>query len=304
MVNNSLINDEGLGIIFDRAFNSSSTFTVPTNNSFGVVQADVTTSTTSLSKIVPLLDGVTNDDGSNAFTGSSGGDNSTDNTSVFKEGGGNTDVTAQNLIANDTNADKIWVISDLSVAGTVIDGSKYWGFWLYIKDAAALAKLSAGALQVRFGSDSGNYYWFGFASSYFSVGWNWVSTNTVVNSGTESGSVGSPIDYFYLKISTNNVTDTFVAGDVVYDLLRTWSLSDTLLALDSGYPNIDGSTFNVTYQYTVTAEKGNGYPLTGSLEQNTDASILTYGISKFPSKSKSSTDRFIFKYVDRLVRRN
>ena len=37
MVNNSLINDEGLGIIFDRAFNSSSTFTVPTNNSFGVV---------------------------------------------------------------------------------------------------------------------------------------------------------------------------------------------------------------------------------------------------------------------------
>ena len=57
---------------------------------------------------------MTNDDGSNAFTGSSGGDNSTDNTSVFKEGGGNTDVTAQNLIANDTNADKIWVISDLS----------------------------------------------------------------------------------------------------------------------------------------------------------------------------------------------
>ena len=40
------------------------------------------------------------------LTGSSGGDNSTDNTDTYKEGAGNVDVTSQNLIANDTSATK------------------------------------------------------------------------------------------------------------------------------------------------------------------------------------------------------
>ena len=109
-----LVND-GVKIIMDRAYNDdgSTTYTAPTEFKVGQDQTTPEQTDTDLDNPVPIANGTINDDGDNQLTGSSGGDNTTDNTTTFKPGGGVSDDTAQDLIANDTNATKIWTIADL-----------------------------------------------------------------------------------------------------------------------------------------------------------------------------------------------
>ena len=254
---------------------------------------------TSLEIAVPISNGTVNDNGDNTLTGSSGGDNSTDNTTTFKPGAGESDDTSQNLIANGTNATKIWTISNLASLGVNITGTQPFGLWFYINDAADLAKFvsSGTALEIKLGSDSSNYFSLTKESSDLAVGWNWITSNTVnVEDLTETLTVGSPIDTFIIEVTTNNASDTFSSGDVIYDLLRQWAPSDLVKSMDANFPSYNSSTKEISSQATLSLLEANGFPISEALIRNTDGTGWTR--DTFTPFSKSSTEELKFSQKD------
>jgi len=293
------LNPGGKKIILNRSFKSSPDYTTISRVKFGTNSTTTyTESSTEIDNPVPIEDGTVLDDGSNTLTGSSGADNSTDNTSTFKPGAGQSDVTAQNLIKNDTNATAIWTISNLATAGTNATADQYTGLWIYIKDATALAKFvtSGTCLEIKLGSDSSNYYSITYETGDLSTGWNWLPIG-ILNSLTETGTVSGNIDTFIIEITTNNATDTFVAGDVVYDLLRQWEETDMYINLSASYPLINETEFKVDIRTLLGSSQAVGFNLDVVAFYNTDGSVLMYGLDTF-DESKSDTDEFEITRTD------
>lgn len=282
---------------------SSTQYLPETQFRVGISDNNISTTTTSLTKIIPITAGTANDDGSNTLTGSSGGDNSTDNTTTYKTGAGTSDTTAQNLISNTTNVTKKWTISDLSSEGSGVTSTDYAGLWLYIKDQTTLDYFadSGNCLKIIIGTDASNYYYFEWTKSQLSLLWNFVSNfNTVVENWD---SVGTPTSlvYFSIEITTNNVTDSWGSGDVIYDILQSWSDSDTKKDFETGYPIIDYTNLEVTKRLRLNSTESVGFPITHIAILNEDTTPLTGGLSSFSSQSKSSTDEFIFIEKERLI---
>lgn len=309
MTNNSIRTTKGKNTFLYRAYTGngslSSTQYLPTTKfKIGRNSNTINVADTDLTEPIPITDGTVNDDGSNQLTGSNGGDNSTDNTTTYKQGAGQSDNTSQNLIANGTNATKTWTISNLASAGTNMTGTQPASLWLYIKDATALAKFltSGTAIEIKFGSDSSNYYSKTYEASDLSTGWNYLSTQTTnIEDLTETGTVSGNIDTFIIEITTNNATDTFVAGDVVYDLLRQWQSSNLIKDFTSGYPDINFVTNEVTIRCFIASTEANGFNIDSLGDFNQDTTPLLLGEDNFEDESKSDTDEFAFIIKDRII---
>lgn len=293
----------GIGTILNRSYGDASQSKV-NSVKIGQNQTSVSESDTDLTQAIPISNGTVNDNGDNQLTGSSGGDNTTDNTTTFKPGAGTTDITAQNLIANNTNVSKIWTISDLSSLGTNITITQPFGLWLYINDSADLDKFktSGTALEIKLGSDSSNYFSLTKEASDLSTGWNWITSETTnVEDLSETGTVGSPVDTFIIEITTNNSTDEFTTGDVIYDLLRQWASSDLLKTMDTGYPLVDSVANTVQHRATISSVEANGFNLSGFGTFNTDSTALIEGLENFDEESKSDSDQFIYTVKNKFV---
>jgi len=298
MANGSLTTRQQKKGLMYRGYTSSPTDTQydpPTKFTIGINGTTPSENNTDLVEAIPISDGTVNDNGSTNLTGSSGGDNSTDNTTTYKEGAGESDNTAQNLIANDTNATKIWTIAALS---TNITATQPVGLWIYIKDATALAKFVS--LEIKLGSDSSNYYSLSKTAAQLSTGWNWVNSgSTNVEDLTETGTVSGDIDTFIIEIVTNNATDEFVAGDVVYDLLRQWEDSDLLKLFNTGYPSLNLTNLEVSMKCTLLSNEGNGFLVDSIGTKNVDGYLMDIHVQD--DESKSSTDEFIYTIKNRMI---
>ena len=305
----SLITTNGKSIMLYRTYTangslSSTLYLTPSKFKMGISSGTVAVEDTDLDIAIPLSNGTVNDNGDNTLTGSDGGDNSTDNTTTYKEGAGLTDATSQNLIANGTDVNKIWTIANLAALGTNIIGTQPFGLWFYIKDATTLAKFvtTGNALLLKFGSDAANHYTKPYTAADLSVGWNWLTSGTTnVEDLTESGTVTGNIDTFLIAIDTNNAADTFVAGDVIYDLLRQWQLSDLIKSFQSGYPTFDYVNNEVEIRCYLNSLEANGFTVDSLGIFNEDTSPLMAGADDFTDESKSSTDEFIFIIKDRII---
>lgn len=309
MTNISLKTQNGRKILLNRGYKSTPDYTVPSVFRVGINQTTPLITDTALDYIIPITNGTINDDGSNTMTGSDGADNSTDNTDTFKPGGGVTDVTAQNLIANDTSVTKVWTIADLDTSGSDAVGTKPYGLWLYIKDATALAKfVSAGtALSIKFrtnGDGATLYYEDAYEDGDLAVGWNWITSNTTNVEDLTEGAGGAPsgdLDEFVITITTNNATDEFAAGDVVYDMLRQWDTTDSWQLYVSGYPTLNETNMEATTRCYLEGTKANGFLIDSCSFENTDGTPLVSDMDKFDEDSKSDTDEFAFVAVDRII---
>ena len=299
MANAVVKTTNGKKVILHRSYTpnaslSSTLYTEPKWALFGTDQATSNVSDTDLTRVIPVYNGTVIFNCSAAFTGSSGGDNSTNNTSIFKEGAGQIDATAQNLIANGTNVNKIWT-REPTTANWV--GTSFAGFWLYIKDSATLAKMVS--VTLRAGADSSNYWSKQWLNAVLTTGWNWLTTG-VLNTNTPTGTVTGTLDYAAIVIVTNNSADTFVAGDVAVDLLRQWTETDTLVAFDATYPQFDYTGLTVTRQVTLNSAMANGFNISGFGNDNNDTTKLLTDSNSFGADSKGSTDEFIYVLVDRV----
>lgn len=304
MATGSTITNLGIDIIMDRLITAIPTLSAISQFQVGIGTTTPSVSDTALEIAVPIGNGTVNDNGDNTLTGSSGGDNTTDNTTTFKQGAGVFDVTAQNLIANNGNATKIWTIADLSALGTNITQTLPFGLWLFILDQTALDKFltSGTALEIKLGSDSSNYFSLTKTAADLATGFNWITSNTVnVEDLTETGTVSGNVDTFIIEITTNNSTDTFVAGDVVYDLLRTWTPSDLVKNMETGFPSDDTATKEVTSRMVLLSTEANGFPITELGVFNTDGTIQIYSHDVVTARDKVNTIELRFIQVDRFI---
>lgn len=300
----SIVSTNGKNVILNRAYLGTPTLSQPSKFMVGISQTTPVVTDTALDVAIPISDGTTCDDGSNTLTGSSGGDNSTENTTTFKQGGGNSDATAQNLIANDTNATKLWTIADLDTAGSDATAAQYIGCWIYIINAAALAKFktSGTCLEIRVGSDTSNYYAIEYTAADLAVGWNWVTGNTTaLEDLTETGTVSGDLDTFQIAIITNNATDEFAEGDIVYDLLRQWEATDLTQNIETGWPTFNLTDSTVTIRGELTSVQANGFDLDGAALFNTDSPDLLTDEDDYTSESKSDTDEIVYIWVNQLT---
>ncbi len=296
--------NNGVKIIMDRTYNDdgATSFTAPAEFKVGQDQTTPEITDTDLDNPVPISNGTVNDDGDNQLTGSSGGDNTTDNTTTFKPGAGVSDVTSQNLIANNGNATKIWTIANLAANGSNITGTSRFSIWLYINDAADLAKFksSGTVIEVKLGSAVGDYFSKTWERSELAVGWNWLNSGTTaVEDLTETGTVAGNIDTFIIEITTNNATDTFTTGDVLYDLLRTWVAGDLTKTITS--TTIDNTAKTVQIRSDLASTEANGFNVDSHGLFNTDATPLLEGLENFTEESKTDTDEFIFTIQNQFV---
>ena len=158
------------------------------------------------------------------------------------------------------------------------------------------------ALTLKLGSDSSNYYSITRTAALLATGWNWVADHdTAVSGWTETGTVAGNVDTYIIEIVTNNATDTFVAGDVLADLLRTWQVSDTVKTFETGYPAIDETNHEVEIRCAVSSTLANGFDLDGFCLVNTDGTVLMHSEDTITAESKSNTDQFTFIVKDRLI---
>ena len=267
----------------------------------GLSQATPTISDTNITLPIPIENGTLNDGAAAVWTGSDGGDNTTDNTSIYKEGAGAGDVKAQNLITNVTSASKVWTKTPLTASVTA---ARFIGYWLYILDATALAKIVTVDLKLITNGDGATlFYILSTPVANLAIGWNWIYSTVLVSALTQ-GAGGPPsgaLNEAIINITTSVLTDDFVAGDVVYDCLRTWQTSDLTKTYVTGYPVIDLTNMEVTTRCYLDVTRANGFNLTGVGQFNTDATPLMTDVAQYDSESKSSTDEFVYIVKSKLV---
>ena len=305
MATGGVITKTGKNVMLNRTYKSSPDYTIPSTFRVGIGTTTPVAADTGLGIHIPIGDGTVNDDGTNTLTSSDGGENSTSNTTTYKEGAGVTDGTAQNLKTDNSSATKRWYIADLASAGTKITGTKPVSLWLYIKDAAALAmfKSSGTALEIRLGSTlATNFYKITRTAAQLAVGWNWITTGTTnVEDLTETGTVAGDIDTFEIVITTNNAADDWDDTDVIYDLLRQWEVADLSDTFVTGYPVFDETNKKVTMRYYLNSLQANGFPITETGSFNTDGTPLIIDHDVFTSISKTSTDEIAIVVVNTMV---
>ena len=303
MATGGLITNNGKNWLLNRAYKATTDYDEPYYLKIGIGLTTPVVTDTAMETPIPISNGTINDDGSNTLTGSGGGSNSTDNTTTYKQGGNVVDVTAQNLIATTGSVNKIWTIADLDTAGTIITDSKYVALWFYIKNAAALAKLASTGtcLEIKMGSDSSNYYSITKEASDLAVGWNWIhSYPTIVSGLTETGTVSGSVDTLVIKAVTGSATALFAAGDVVYDLLRTYEASDLLKAIESGYPIFNTTNKTATTRFKIPVTEANGFDITeiGIFSKDTVPIMIAHDVTSGESKTKS--DEFRYNSTDEV----
>jgi hypothetical protein len=283
---------------------SSTEYLPESQFSIGMNEITPLITATSLTQNIPIADGTVNDDGSNTLTGSAGGEDSTANTIIFKPGANQSDNTAQNLITNTSSLTKTWTISNLATAGVICNASNFVGLWLYIKDAATLDKFeqTGTCIQVRIGAAVGgsDYYYKDWTISKLTTGWNWLCENELLSSWDVSGTPGV-LSQFQINIYTIDAASTFVAGDVIYDLLRSWAVADMYKDYTTNYPSINLTNLEVTKQGYLTSLEAVGYNITGYGDYNKDSSIKLGSKAKLRTRSKADTDEFIFINKDRII---
>jgi len=304
MAEGGVITTTGKNLMINRTYKSSPDYTIPSKFRVGIGTTTPVVGDTGLDIQFPIADGTVNDNGDNTLTGTNGGTNSTDNTITYKQGAGVTDNTAQNLITNNTSVTKQWTIADLASLGNDITKTEPASLWLYIYDAATLTmfKTSGTALEIRLGSDTSNYFSITRTASQLAVGWNWITTGTTnVEDLSETGTVGADVDTFEILITTNNATDDWTDGYVIYDLLRQWAVADLSGNFVAGYPIFDESEKKVTLRYYLNSLEGNGFLISETGSFNTDGTPLMMDRDVFTAISKSNTDEIAIVVVNTMV---
>lgn len=298
----SQIQKKGKSLMLNRTYKQTPDYTAPKYFKIGIKQTNTSENVQVLTNSIPIFDGTVNDDGSNTMTGSSGGTNTTDNTDVFKPGASIFDNTAQNLIANDSNASKIWTLSDVSSEGASFVLNNYIGLWVYILDQDTLDKFlnSGTCLECRFGTDASNYYKMVRTKAQLQTGWNWLTSYPNLLSALDEEGTVSTLNYFQIVITTNNATDEFAAGDVVYDLLRQWDNDDAQKLFEQNYPILDEDTNEVTIRTYLNSLEATGYVTNTNAIFNDDGTQILSDLDTFDEESKGPTDEFIFVRRNRL----
>ena len=311
MANGSILTNSGKKIIINRAFKAAPDYTPVSQFKIGISNGTPNVADTDLDVAVPIENGTVCDNGDQVFTGSIGADNSQDTIITVKEGAGLSDGKAQSLMADaaGTNVLKTWTSPVLSGAGSNKTANLPFGAWLYISAAAYAKLVTAGtAVSMRFltnaDADITKNYQYNRTKAQLAAGWNWITSGTTLTNALTQGTGGAPggvLDLFQINVTTVAAGDTFAADELVYDLLREWSVADLKNNFVSGYPTIDETNYEVQMRCALSSLVANGFDINGLGFVNTDGTVLFGSEDTFTAESKSSTDQFVFIITNRLI---
>jgi hypothetical protein len=302
VTNVSVKTNDGKRILLYRGYTSSpgsTLYTNPTVFELGTNNSTPSNLSTSIDYPIPISNGTVNDNAQYVWSGSLGGTTTTSNVSVYKEGAGQLDNTAQSLLTTGSNVVKQWTKSTISAN---VVKTQPISSWIYIKDAATLAKFSTTttALEIHYAADADNFYMLEKQSTDLATGWNLITSNKVLVSNLTVSGTAVTLSRLDILIRTNNAADAFVAGDVVYDLTRQWATSDLQVGYDTSYPTFDYTKLEVTRKVTINSAQANGYNINVIGTFNTDTTPLLSDIHTLTADSKNSTDEIQYFIVDRF----
>lgn len=278
--------NEGMKVILDRFGNAAPTRLAPTLFSAGTGTTDAAVADTDLQSKIPItgLEIVDSMDATTSWT-----DNADNTISV------NSTTYVETAALNFTKDGTASVNAYSEKTTTSLDyTSKNLCLFVYIKDAAAKAKLAATGIEIRFGSDSSNYYRFDILSSALAVGWNFISKSSAQASAT----VGSPViaasDYTRITFIATGTGITWSAGDFIVDYIFLASSDDYFKAYEVGYPSIDYNNYEIQVRSRLSSLQGNGLLISEYGSFNADATKKLISRAVFTGFSKGDTDELIF----------
>jgi len=293
-----MIVDNGFKIAVNRIAKDTPDYTPVSRFKVSTGQATVTLSDTDVTNPVPIYNTEIVDDCEATTDWIAGADGAiTTNNSTYKIG-----TYSLNLTKSAGTVDNvIWYNESESTLD--FTSKDLWG-WIYIIDAAALAKLATtSAVEVRYGNDyNTNYYKYVYDNADLAVGWNIIKFN--ITDATEVGTVtDNACDSLAIKITYTGTAITTSAGDIVIDDFKLGSSDDTYKDFTSGYPTVDETNMEIVTESYLNSLEANGFLINGVGTFNTDTSVLMQDAFQFTGISKSNTDELIFEIKNRLKRR-
>lgn len=292
IIQNSVFLKGGKKVLHNRYVKTTPDYTGPTKFAVGVNSDTPLRGDTDLYQRIPITSPSVVDACTGVFVASAlATDDSTDNTTLFKSFAGKTDDTAQNIFCGAT-ADKIkyWT----KVTDSVMDETKYLGFWTYFSSQEVIDGFEKLRIGVSASGDPDRYYK-DISASDFAVGWKFYSLG-VINTWSYT-TVPVAFEQLWIEFYAVSAATSWSEGSVVLDGFIQWSLSDTLKTLDSAVP--DESNEEVVIEGKLGATDCEGFFIDGFCVFNGDSSPIALSLDVFDGKSKSADDIFIFSDTER-----
>lgn len=280
--------NEGLKVLMDRFVNDSPTREEPTQFSVGTGTTTAMVTDTALANAIPFntLESVDDMDVITGWTDSADCTLSVNSTTLL-DGSGALNFTKDGTASTVCSSSKTVTSRDYT--------SKWFNIFIYVKDAAMLAKLTTTALNLRYGSDSSNYYQFDIAKSTLTTGWNFISKqSTDADSTTGSPTIAS-MDYLELIFNSTATGDTWVDGDLVVENASVGAESTFYKDYEATYPTIDETNFQITIRSRLSTVQANGHLISEYGAFNEDATRKMITRVDFTGFSKTNTDELILQ---------
>ena len=266
----AVITDNGKALAIKRVYGTS--VTAVSTLRLGRTTTTATVTDTDVNYLLPIQPTLLNKcDNAGDWTGSTDAITPTTHTATYKEGYGTTDNTCLNIGKSGTT--QAYIYYQDSIASTNLSGSKYLWAWLYIVNAAALAKIASVSLYVY---QSSNYRYWTVSAASLSTGWNLIESGVMTSYTGQSGTAPtmSAIDKYELRVNTNNASDTFTLGDLKMDFFHYDSYTSACKTILAGYPTY--SLARSTTRYYINAAEALGYSIGNFGEFNTDSTPLMF----------------------------
>jgi len=294
MANGSIITNNGKTIIIDRAYNSATAISVPSEFKVGILNSTPDVGDTELDNPIAITGTEAVDDCEAADWTDDGNTTSATSTNQVKEGTNSLMLEKDGAGAALMSLDKTTTSRDFT--------SKTLFVWVYITDLTDLVATGTDAIQIRFGSDNANYYRKEWDVNVLTTGWNLLYfTATDADVTTVLAPVIAACDYSYVSFATDLAADLIAANRVYMDDWKVASTDDFTKTFLTGYPTIDTTNHEVEIRCQLLSTEANGYDLDGFALFNTDGTPLMHSEDTFTDESKSNTDQFTFIVKDRLV---
>lgn len=140
--------------------------------------------------------------------------------------------------------------------------SKDFNMWIYIINTAALEKLaSSDCLEIRFGSDSSNYYSWKKDRADLAVGWNRIVDLDTSNATTVLSPAIAACDYTYIGLTAVNSATTWSTDDILMDDILMFAGSSAIISTLPVFPQVmcdvklDGTSASEIQEVSITVTK-------------------------------------------------
>lgn len=293
MANGDIIVNGGKKILLNRAYKASPDYNEPNQFKVGINNITPDVTDTDLVQPIPISGTEVVDDCETADWVDSADMTTTLNAVTFKIGTYGLNLTKDAGASDTASTDKTTTSVDFT--------SKDLWMWLYIVDAAMLAKLAAtDCVTLRFGSDNANYYQYTRDAADLAVGWNAITFNVSTADSTTGAPAIAACDYSYIALKATGAAITWTSTDLVMDQWMVASADDYFKSIDVGYPSIDETNNEVENQCTLLTTDAVGFNLNGFAMFNDDTTEIMHSEDTYTDESKSISDEFVFIAVDRI----